>query len=352
MHALDRAGARLVDRSAAAFWQRGPDGLGPRPEAWRAIDAFARLAEGRAEDALADVLADWSAPEADKAAVRRLGEGFQAAPAERLAAGALLEGDLGAAYGVLDGVDRLVAALAAAVPADDLHLDAEVVEVRWTTGQVEARTRDGRTFAGAAAIVTLPVGVLQAGGVRFDPPLPAKEDALARLEPGSVLRLVLRLDRPLGELGVPALDEGLDAHEAAFLQGEGLFTPFWTAWPARSGLVVAWAGAGAAAALRGLALPDIVARALDDLAAITGHDPAVLHRHLLDARCHDWAADPFTRGAYTAPRPGGLHAPDALAASVDGTLFWAGEATFPGDLGTLHAAVASGERAAAEIVGS
>jgi len=48
---------------------------------------------------------------------------------------------------------------------------------------------------------------------------------------------------------------------------------------------------------------------------------------------------------------GGLDAPAALAAPLDGRLFFAGEATdTAGDPGTVHGAMATGARAAAEIV--
>jgi monoamine oxidase len=62
-------------------------------------------------------------------------------------------------------------------------------------------------------------------------------------------------------------------------------------------------------------------------------------------------ADPWSRGAYSWIPVGGLDAPAALAAPVAGRLFFAGEATdLSGEPGTVHGALASGTRAAAEIV--
>jgi len=62
------------------------------------------------------------------------------------------------------------------------------------------------------------------------------------------------------------------------------------------------------------------------------------------------SADPFSSGGYSYICAGGLAAPGALAAPVEDTLFFAGEATdTQGETGTVHAALQTGYRAAAEI---
>ena len=74
---------------------------------------------------------------------------------------------------------------------------------------------------------------------------------------------------------------------------------------------------------------------------------------LRGAYTYDWSRDPFARGAYSYALVGGGDARAALAAPCDGTLFWAGEATHAtGASGTVHGALASGYRAAAELLGA
>lgn len=69
------------------------------------------------------------------------------------------------------------------------------------------------------------------------------------------------------------------------------------------------------------------------------------------AYCHDWQTDPFSRGAYSYGKVGDDGAEQALARPVGSTLFFAGEATnVDGHNGTVHGAIATGNRAAAEIV--
>jgi monoamine oxidase len=63
---------------------------------------------------------------------------------------------------------------------------------------------------------------------------------------------------------------------------------------------------------------------------------------------HDWEHDPFARGAYSYPGVGGASAGRALARPVEGTLFFAGEATAE-PWGTVEAALASGLRAARQV---
>jgi len=62
-------------------------------------------------------------------------------------------------------------------------------------------------------------------------------------------------------------------------------------------------------------------------------------------------ADPFSRGAYSYVRVGGVEALRKAGEPVAATLFFAGEATnADGQTGTVHGAMATGHRVADEIV--
>jgi monoamine oxidase len=76
-----------------------------------------------------------------------------------------------------------------------------------------------------------------------------------------------------------------------------------------------------------------------------------LARRLEAAYLHDWQSDPFSRGAYSYGKVGADGAHEELGRPVEDTLFFAGEASdVSGNNGTVHGAIASGRRAAAEIV--
>jgi monoamine oxidase len=65
---------------------------------------------------------------------------------------------------------------------------------------------------------------------------------------------------------------------------------------------------------------------------------------------HDWNADTFSRGAYAYLPVNGLDMQQELARPVQDTIFFAGEATSVGHIGTVHGAIESGQRAAKEVL--
>ena len=66
---------------------------------------------------------------------------------------------------------------------------------------------------------------------------------------------------------------------------------------------------------------------------------------------HDWQADPYARGGYSYVKVGGTGAREDLQKPLENTLYFAGEATDVEQSGTVGGALASGIRAAKEILG-
>ncbi len=127
---------------------------------------------------------------------------------------------------------------------------------------------------------------------------------------------------------------------------------YWTQYPVRSELIVAWAGGPKAIALRGASQAELIERALNGLGALFG-EPALVRKEFEGAAMHDWSHDPFARGAYSYVAVGGGGARAALAAPVDETLFFAGEATSSDNQGgTVNGALETGERAARQAAAS
>jgi monoamine oxidase len=116
----------------------------------------------------------------------------------------------------------------------------------------------------------------------------------------------------------------------------------------RAPVLPAWSAGPKADALRGLSTRDVEVRAIESLRRIMGVEPARVEQ----AWTHDWYADPFSRGAYSYVPAGGLWAREVLARPVEHTLYFAGEAIdLLGYGGTVHGAIASGRRAARQILG-
>ena len=95
----------------------------------------------------------------------------------------------------------------------------------------------------------------------------------------------------------------------------------------------------------------VVRTACASLAQVFKLQPRKLRRLVTGWHYHNWTADPFARGAYSYVPVGGFDAPKRLAEPLEGTLFFAGEATeSTGDNATVHGAFSTGVRAAKEIL--
>ena len=190
-----------------------------------------------------------------------------------------------------------------------------------------------------------PLGVLKAGALHFTPALTGKEQAVRALEMGAVVRVSLCV-----ESEVWATQDRLSS-DGFLLTGDPPFPAWWVSRPPPFPVVTGWAGGPHARALAGLSEAQRVRVALDALPQVLGMDPARLHEGLRGGFSHDWQADPFSRGAYSYAAVGGSVAGEELGASLDGTLFFAGEATeSDGQNATVHGAIASAQRVAREVL--
>jgi monoamine oxidase len=232
-------------------------------------------------------------------------------------------------------------------------LSTIVQRIIWSAGSVivEANGTEKRSIRARAAVITLPVGVLRRrddkGAVAFEPQLPLeKREALERLEMGHAFKVVLWFRTAFWE----EIREGTFREAAFFRPDNDAFAAYWTQYPLRAELVSAWAGGPKADALRGISHEDLINRALHGFGAILGED-ALAREQFAGGMVHDWSADPFANGVYSYVVVGGENARAKLASPVQGTLFFAGEATSTnGQGGTVNGAFETGERAAAEAL--
>ncbi|HYF51569.1 MAG TPA: NAD(P)/FAD-dependent oxidoreductase [Planctomycetota bacterium] len=293
-------------------------------------------------------------------------EGFHAARTERVSVESLRESEEAAdvingekQFRVRSGYESILVVLADELRQRNVpvHLNTAVQEVRWTTGKVIVIARSGSTvqqFQAGKALITLPLGVLKAkpgtpGGVRFTPELKAKARALAQLEMGAVVKLVLNFREPFWR---NARAEGTTLSDLGFLHTLGeSFPTWWTTAPAESSLLTGWTGGPNAERLSALPDEEIVEAGLRTVTKAFSMERDKIAAMLLSHHLHTWQKDPFSLGAYSYVGVGGLRAPDELAQPLHGTLFFAGEATSGGGhFGTVHGALKSGYRAAAEML--
>jgi monoamine oxidase len=237
-----------------------------------------------------------------------------------------------------------------------IHLNSVVRRVDWRPGSVEVRVASQEqeaTFVARRALITLPLGVLQAmpESLRFVPDLPAqKHAALEKLVMGKVARITLCFRQCFWrELRAPSDNRTLSSLSFLFSR-DPRFPTWWTQMPEIVPMITGWAAAHSAESLAANDRNAMVEAAVQSLSSLLLLDRSQVETQLVAAHYHDWDADPFSRGAYSYVKAGGEGSQKTLAAPVEGTLFFAGEATdTTGHNGTVHGAIASGRRAAEEI---
>jgi monoamine oxidase len=299
-------------------------------------------------------------------------EGFDAADISKVSVQALLHEQRAAAasdgdraYRIAQGYDQLVAALAAKCDPARVSIDLNMIARRviWQRGHVEIHTEGvgglgSRSFTARRAVITLPLGVLQApmgarGAVQFQPMLADHGDAARQLAMGQVVKLTLRFRERFWEHDrLPLATEAMDPRQMSFVYRRGAALPtWWTAYPAIAPQLTGWAGGPPAARLVNQLEHVLVDQALASLADVLGLPRGRIEGALVGAHTHNWHADPFARGAYSYVTVSGMDAVRTLAAPVEETLFFAGEATnSDGHTGTVHGAIATGRRAARELL--
>ena len=131
------------------------------------------------------------------------------------------------------------------------------------------------------------------------------------------------------------------------------FPTWWTMRPLHLPLLTAWAGGPKALALAAKSKHDLQRIAIDSLASLMNTTRNRLTAQVEHFYFHDWAADPFSRGAYSYVTVGGTHARPKLAKPIQNTLYFAGEALdTTGQASTVAGALSSGQRAAQLVLKS
>jgi monoamine oxidase len=342
--------------------------------AMNVLEGLTRSAQARPENdmSFAEYLTRAGIDAADAEAAAAYVEGFNAADSAVIGTAALakqqraeddVQGDR--LFHVRDGYDRIAQILALGIGRSrvPILLDRDVRQVTWSEGAVAIYSRHGNlgsTFHANRAVVTLPLGVLQAGSVGFDPEPASLLAHARRMRMGTVVRATLVFDSRFwrdDDLPSARPDLATDLKNLSFLFTSQL-TPatWWTAMPEESPIITGWAGGPKAETLqnrlRKSADPNALLTVwLRTLASAFGLSERALARRLTSWHAHDWSADDYAQGAYSYVPAGALDAPDELSVPVAGTLYFAGEHTdTSGHWGTVHGALRSGLRAAHQVL--
>ena len=238
-----------------------------------------------------------------------------------------------------EGFDQIVGPLAEGL---SIRTGDAVRRIARTTDGATVHLADGSALSADHVVVTVPLGVLQSGGIEFSEPLAdERQRAIGTLRAGLLNKCCLRFDR----VAWPS--------ESDWLQWLGPREGFWVEWVDLAhcaGLPVLMgfnAGAQAGEVER-LDDRDTVASAHEALVAMFGSDfPAPR-----DGLVTRWGHDRHALGSYSYNAVGTQ--PDTrkelAGTDWDGVLAFAGEAASNHDFGSAHGAIHSGREVARQLL--
>lgn len=328
----------MDDRAANGGFRIAEDGrLLPRGQAARrrlAFSTFSTAAEERPDGApdisLAEMAVSLGGEDVISAA-RAIAAGSLGEEAERVSLVDYKQLDSGDDLVVPSGYGQLVQRYGADVKVS-LSTVARLIE--WS-GQGVKVVSDKGAITADAVIVTVPIGVLQAGRIAFAPALPATHSAaLDGLRMGAYTKIALRFDDEDG-LGM--------APDSTLVSRHGEVAVLYAMWPHGEKVVIAHLGGDRARDIARDGEEAAVALMLDDLSEALG--PQV-RRSFRGGRLASWWIDPFSLGSYSIARPGHAGARAALLEPVGERIYFAGEAMAGRGAMTVGGATLTGRDAA------
>ena len=229
----------------------------------------------------------------------------------------------------------------------DIRLNTTVSSIDWSKSTIVIRANDGTVYSAARVIVTLPLGVLKAGKVKFTPNLPATHTAaISRLGVGLLNKLYLKFPSIFWDNSVQLLGYMADTTSGAALRGAWAEWYCFNRYTGQNVLLGFNAGSYAG-----------TVEAMTDQATVA--DAMKVLRNIYGARIPDpsgylltrWGKNPYSLGAYSNIAPGASGADyDTLAKPVSKRLYFAGEHTHRTYPSTVHGAYLSGTRAATSVI--
>ncbi|XP_034841635.1 lysine-specific histone demethylase 1B isoform X3 [Mirounga leonina] len=229
----------------------------------------------------------------------------------------------------------------------DIRLESPVQSIDYSGDEVQVTITDGTGCRAQKVLVTVPLALLQKGAIHFNPPLSDKKmKAINSLGAGIIEKIALQFPYRFWDSKVQGAD--FFGHVPPSASKRGLFAVFYDMDPQKQHSVLMSVVAGEAVAS---------VRTLDDKQVLQ-QCMAVLRELFKEQEVPDptkyfvtrWSTDPWIQMAYSFVKTGGSgEAYDILAEEVQGTVFFAGEATNRHFPQTVTGAYLSGVREASKI---
>jgi monoamine oxidase len=354
-----RAGTRWSTRTGALSPAESPlPHAGRFYQALRAVQADLPIAEF-----LETQFADRRYDELRRSITRTV-EGYDAADPHRFSTLALREEwisrDDGEHGRVREGYGALIDHLAADCQRHGaaIRLAASVAAIDESGGRIAVRCRDGTMIEADAAILTVPLPLLSK--IVLPPAARERVAAAADIGFGNVVKILLRFRTKWWT------DQGgRDLADLSFLISDATVPTWWTQHPDEYPVLTGWFAGPKADRVSSLTEAELIDMGLASLAEIFALPAGRIRGDLVASRAINWGNDHFARGAYSYATPKTREAQSLLKEPVllrksalpktsdYGAILFSGEALYAGpDMGTVEAALASGQETAQAILGA
>jgi monoamine oxidase len=234
---------------------------------------------------------------------------------------------------VREGYGSAIAAHGETLP---VILECPVLQIDHSGRRLKIETAKG-TITADQVIVTLPSAIVAAKEFLFSPALPDKTEAAAGLPLGLADKLFLSL----------ADAEEFEPDSRLYGRTDRTATASYSLRAFGKPLIEVYFGGRFARDLEAGGDNAFADYAIAELVHLLGED---FRKRVKPLRIHRWAADPFALGSYSYAKPGKADCRMALAAPVDGRLFFAGEACSEHDFSTAHGGYLTGVAAADQAI--
>jgi monoamine oxidase len=241
--------------------------------------------------------------------------------------------DTGVNWRIVEGYGATIAACGDALP---VKLNCPVQKIDHSGKRLRIDTPEG-TIEADQAIVTVSTAILAEADGFFSPALPGKTTAAQSLPLGLADKLFLSLDHT----------EEFEKDSRLFGATDRTATATYHLRPFGRPQIEVYFGGRCAADLEAGGENAFFDFAVSQLVDLLGSKFA---QRVKPIGIHRWRADPFARGSYSYAIPGMADCRAALAAPVDGRLFFAGEACSRGDFSTAHGGWETGIAAAEQVL--
>jgi len=296
--------------------------------------------------------------------VRKFVSGYDTADPRSASAFALMKEweneDAGAQHRIIGGYQVMIKYLEDELINNNGHiyLNSVAKDISLKQGDVEVKTGNGEIYSAKQILIALPLGVLQQGenkkgALTFTPPIPEHSKALKAMGFGAVIKVLLEFDDLFWEDEATHALAGKSLKNMGYLLSDEEIPTWWTQFPQHSPVFTGWIGGPAAAEKKDVPDEEILKQSLESLSNIFSRKTEELKEKLLSYKIMNWTAEPFTRGSYAYDTVAAPESRKVLNTPIENTLFFAGEYLYEGiAMGTVEAALTSGEEIAKRMIGS